>query len=50
MGKHAGLEVPGNGIYRMCFREFLLGYIDMKTLRIYDIVTYTDALDVQTMS
>ena len=50
MGKHVGLEELGSGIYRMYFREFLLGYIDMKTLHIYDIVTYTDPLDVQTMS
>ena len=46
MGKHVGLEELGNGIYRMYFRQFLLGYIDMKDLRVHDIMTYTDELDV----
>lgn len=46
MGKYVGLEELGNGIYRMYFRQFLLGYIDMKDLRVHDIMTYTDELDV----
>jgi transposase InsO family protein len=46
MGKYVGLEELGNGIYRMYFREFLLGYVDMKELNVHDIMTYKDELDV----
>jgi Mg2+/Co2+ transporter CorB len=28
------------------FREFLLGYVDMKELNVHDIMTYKDELDV----
>jgi len=35
-GKYVGLEVPGNGIWRIYFRHKLLGYLDEKTLRIED--------------
>ena len=35
-GKHVGLEELGNGIWRVYFRQKLLGYLDEKTLRIED--------------
>jgi len=34
--KHVGLEELGNGIWRVFFRQKLLGYLDEKTLRIED--------------
>ena len=38
--KKVGLELIGNGIYRLYFREFLLGYIDENELKLYDIQEY----------
>lgn len=37
IGKDIGLEELGNGIWRVFFRNKLLGYLDEKTLRIQDI-------------
>jgi len=43
-GKELGFLELGNRIYEMYFREFFLGYADMKDLKIYDIMTYKDEL------
>ena len=43
-GKKVGLELLGNNIYRLYFRQFFLGYVDMKELRVYDIMTYKNEL------
>lgn len=43
-GKYMGFEDIGNRIYRVCFRQFFLGYADMKELKIYDIMNYKDEL------
>ena len=36
--KQHGFEDIGNGIYRVWFREFLLGYLNEHKLKIYDIL------------
>lgn len=36
IGKHVGLEEIGNGIWRVLFRQKLLGYFDEELLRIQD--------------
>ena len=38
--KKVGLELIGEGIYRLYFRQFLLGYIDENELKLYDIQEY----------
>ena len=43
-GKNLGFEEIGNGIYRMYFRDFFLGYADMRNRNVYDIMTYNDEL------
>ena len=43
-GKNIGFKEIGNRIYEVYFREFFLGYADMKELRIYDIMNYKDEL------
>lgn len=43
-GKEVGLEEIGNGIYRIYFREFFLGYADIKELKVYDIMNYKNEL------
>lgn len=45
-GKEVGLEDLGNKIYRLYFREFFLGYVDISGLRVYDIMTYKNELKV----
>ena len=45
-GKNLGFEEIGNGIYRMYFRDFFLGYADMRNRKVYDIMTYNDELKV----
>lgn len=37
-GKYIGLEELGNDIYRFYFREFLLGYINIRARKVYDIM------------
>ena len=39
-GKTVGLEPLGNEIYRLYFREFLLGYLDYNERKVYDILEY----------
>lgn len=39
-GKKVGLEEIGEGIFRIYFRDFLLGYLDEGTLQVYDIQEY----------
>lgn len=41
-GKNIGFEEMGNGLYRVFFREFLLGYADMRNRKMHDIMTYED--------
>jgi len=36
-GKQIGLEPVGNGIFRLYFRDFLLGYVDWNNYKAYDI-------------
>jgi len=43
-GKEIGFEELGNRIYRIYFRQFFLGYADMKELKIYDIMNYKNEL------
>ncbi|WP_319560383.1 hypothetical protein [Marispirochaeta sp.] len=43
-GKNVGFEEIGNRIYRIFFREFFLGYADMKDMKVYDIMTYKNDL------
>jgi transposase InsO family protein len=43
-GKNVGFEEIGNRIYRIYFREFFLGYADMKDRKVYDIMTYKNEL------
>jgi hypothetical protein len=43
-GKQVGFEEIGNSIYRIYFREFFLGYADMKEMKVYDIMTYKNEL------
>lgn len=43
-GKYMGFEDIGNRIYRVYFRQFFLGYADLKELKIYDIMNYKDEL------
>ena len=38
--KEVGLEELSGGIYRIYFREYLLGYLDENDLRVYDIQEY----------
>jgi hypothetical protein len=45
-GKEIGLEEIGNRIYRIYFREFFLGYADMKVLKVHDIMNYHYELHV----
>lgn len=45
-GKNVGFENIGNGIYRIFFRDFFLGYADMRNRKVYDIMTYKDELKV----
>jgi transposase InsO family protein len=45
-GKNVGLEPLGNRVYRLYFKQFFLGYADMKTCKMYDIMTYNHELDV----
>lgn len=43
-GKEVGFEEIGNKIHKVYFRQFFLGYADMKNLKVYDIMTYKDEL------
>ena len=43
-GKEIGFEELGNRIYRIYFRQFFLGYADMKELKVYDIMNYKNEL------
>lgn len=43
-GKELGFKELGNRIYEIYFREFFLGYADMKDLKVYDIMVYQDEL------
>ena len=43
-GKYVGFEEIGNRIYRIFFRDFFLGYADMKDRKVYDIMTDKDEL------
>ena len=45
-GKDVGLEELGNKIYRVYFREFFLGYADLREFKMYDIMTYKNELRV----
>jgi transposase InsO family protein len=42
--KNIGFEEIGNRIYRIFFREFFIGYADMKDRKVYDIMTYKNEL------
>ena len=42
--KNIGFKEIGNRIYEVYFREFFLGYADMKELKMYDIMKYKDEL------
>jgi hypothetical protein len=42
--KEIGLEELGNRIYRIYFREFFLGYTEMKELKVYGIMNYKNEL------
>lgn len=42
--KYVGFKEIGNRIYEVYFREFFLGYADMKELKMYDIMKYKDEL------
>jgi len=44
--KNIGLEEMGNGIYRIYFRQFFLGYLDEKNMKVYDIMDYNYSLHV----
>ena len=46
MGKHIGLEELGNGIFRIYYRNFFLGYLDEKELKVYDILDYNYVMRV----
>jgi len=35
-----GLEELGEGIFRIWFRDFILGYLDESDLRVYDIYEF----------
>ncbi len=35
--QNIGLEELGEGIFRIWFRDFILGYLDESDLRVYDI-------------
>lgn len=43
-GKGIGFEELGNRIFRIYFRLFFLGYVDMKELKVYDIINYKNEL------
>ena len=45
-GKDVGLEELGNKIYRVYFRDFFLGYADLKEFKMHDIMTYKNELQV----
>ena len=40
-GKNVGLEELGNRIYRLYFRRFFLGYLDVGKRKVYDVMNYT---------
>jgi len=40
LGKKVGLEPLGNDLFRVYFRDYLLGYLDNNELKIYDIMEY----------
>ena len=40
IGKNIGLEELGNGIFRIYYRQFFLGYLDEKELKVHDIWEY----------
>lgn len=41
-GKEIGFEEIGNRIHKIFFRNFFLGYADLGSLKVYDIMTYKD--------
>ncbi|MGL1890929.1 MAG: integrase core domain-containing protein [Spirochaetaceae bacterium] len=43
-GKELGFNELGNRIYEIYFRQFFLGYADMKDLKVYDIMKYNNEL------
>jgi len=45
-GKNIGLEEMGNGIHRLYYRQFFLGYLDEKELKVHDITSYQKQLRV----
>jgi transposase InsO family protein len=45
-GKNVGLEEFGEGIYRLYYRHYFLGYLSEKDLRVYDNLEYTYKLHV----
>ncbi len=45
-GKELGFKELGNRIFEIYFRHFFLGYADMKDLKVYDIMTYKDELEL----
>ena len=45
-GKEIAFEELRNRIYRIFFRGFFLGYSDMEGLKVYDIMTYRNELNV----
>ena len=45
-GRYIGLEELGEGIYRVYYRQFFLGYLDEKEMRVYDISDYNYELKV----
>lgn len=45
-GKNIGLEELGEGIFRMYYRQFFIGYLNEKELHVYDILDYNYELRV----
>jgi transposase InsO family protein len=45
-GKNVGLEEIGNGIHRLYYRQFLLGYLDENQMKVHDITAYQKQLRV----
>ena len=45
-GKNVGLEELGEGIYRIYYREFFLGYLNEKERHVYDILDYNYEMKV----
>ncbi len=43
-GKELGFKELGNRFYEIHFRQFFLGYADMKDLKVYDIMKYNNEL------